>query len=159
MAGGQARRFGSDKALAPWRGKPLIAHVQQALAPQCAQLVVCGRTWADLPSLDDRPTSGLGPLGGICAALQHARLLGLPAVLSAPCDMPDLPANLAIELAPGPAVVQGQWLVGYWPVELASVLVQYLESGGKSAVHAFAGRIGARPIAFPRLRNINTPDD
>ena len=43
LAGGQARRFGSDKAQALWRGRRLIDHVADALGSQTTALVVCGR--------------------------------------------------------------------------------------------------------------------
>ena len=42
MAGGAASRFGSDKALALFEGRPLIDHVAQALADQAAAVIVVG---------------------------------------------------------------------------------------------------------------------
>ena len=42
IAGGAARRFGSDKALAAWRGQAMIARAADALRPWCAALVVVG---------------------------------------------------------------------------------------------------------------------
>lgn len=73
LAGGAATRFGSDKGSgALIGGRALIDHVADALRPQVATLVVCGRHWPGLEGLADRPASGLGPLGGLCAALAHA---------------------------------------------------------------------------------------
>lgn len=41
LAGGQGRRVNeADKGLLLWRGKPLVAHVAQRLAPQVSQLIV-----------------------------------------------------------------------------------------------------------------------
>jgi molybdopterin-guanine dinucleotide biosynthesis protein A len=73
--------------------------------------------------------------------------------------MPGLPHNLADRLAPGPALVDGHWLVGYWPAELATRLMQHLDSGGDKAVWRVAQTLGAATIAIPGLRNINHPDD
>ncbi|MBA3896663.1 MAG: NTP transferase domain-containing protein, partial [Sphingomonadaceae bacterium] len=58
LAGGASRRFGSDKALAMRDGRPLIAHVVDALATQVDAVVVCGRDWGGLPSIADRPAPG-----------------------------------------------------------------------------------------------------
>ena len=33
LAGGKSRRMGTCKALLPWHGKPLIAHIAEALSP------------------------------------------------------------------------------------------------------------------------------
>ena len=49
IAGGQSRRFGSDKALAVIDGRPMIAHVTEALRPQVEMVAICGRDW---PGLD-----------------------------------------------------------------------------------------------------------
>lgn len=74
LAGGRSRRFGSDKALADIGGKPMIAHVVDALAPQVDSLVIRGRDWPGLARIGDRPGDGLGPLGGgVNAALHRAR--------------------------------------------------------------------------------------
>ncbi len=53
LAGGQSRRFGSDKALALLDGRPLIAHVIAALAAQTEAVIVCGKEWGDW--VPDRP--------------------------------------------------------------------------------------------------------
>src|SRR3990167_7470371 len=82
LAGGKAQRFGSDKAHALWRGERLIDRFAAALGPQCEDLVVCGREEPGFTSLPDRPEAGLGPLGGLNAALHHARDNGFDAVLA-----------------------------------------------------------------------------
>lgn len=42
LAAGAARRFGSPKALAPWRGKPLLQHTLDALSPLVDVILVLG---------------------------------------------------------------------------------------------------------------------
>lgn len=161
LAGGTGRRFGSDKALALLAGRPLIAHVAARLAPQVETLVVCGRDWAGLPRLDDRPRAGLGPLGGLCAALGHAEALGLDAVLTAPVDAPTLPFDIGALLAKGraPAVLAGQPLIGLWPSALATPLQRYLEAATDLSVQRWVTVAGARRVRGPILPNINTTDD
>src|SRR3546814_19588934 len=85
-AGGQSRRFGSDKALAVIEGKPLLYHVIDALQPQVDTLVMCGRKWPELACLADRPEPDQGPLAGLCAALHPARENDFQAVLTAGCE-------------------------------------------------------------------------
>jgi molybdenum cofactor guanylyltransferase len=158
LAGGAARRFGSDKALAKIDGRALIDHVLARLAPQCAALVVVGRRHGDWPMLEDRPGGGAGPLAAMNAALHHAAANGFDAVLSAPCDMPNLPGDLAALLGPGPAVLSDHPVVGLWPAALAPVLDAWLETGER-AVRGFANHVGARGIDTAPLRNINRPGD
>lgn len=158
LAGGASRRFGSDKALAMLDGRPLIDHVIDALAPQCTALVVVGRCHGEWPALPDRPIGSEGPLAGLNASLLYAAAHGFDAVLSAPCDAPDLPGDLLQLLAPGPAVLADHPVIGLWPVGLAPLLDEWLASGER-AVRGFANHVGARPITGPILRNINHPQD
>lgn len=100
IAGGQSRRFGSDKALAEIGGKPLLDHVAEALRRQTDALIVCGREWPGATSIPDRPAPDQGPLGGLCAALRHAADNGFDAVLTAGCDTLPVPAELLSLLNP-----------------------------------------------------------
>ncbi len=158
LAGGASQRFGSDKALALSDGRALIDHVIEHLVPQCDALVVVGRVHGWWPSLDDKPQGGEGPLAALNAALHHATAEGFDAVLSAPCDMPDLPADLMSLLGDGPAVLADHPIVGVWPAALAPLLDDWLASGAR-AVRGFADHVGARAVAAPPLRNINRPED
>lgn len=160
LAGGQARRFGSDKAQATWRGRPLIDHVEQALGRQVEAVVRCGG--AD--GLADRPGGGLGPLAGIAAALAHAAANGFDAVLSVPCDMPVLPGRLAERLCgAGAAYLDACPVIGCWPATLAGPLDRFLAAGGTRSVRAWATAAGARAVALdagePLPVNVNRPAD
>lgn len=160
LAGGRSRRFGSDKAQALVAGERLIDLVGQALARQSDAVVVCGRSEAGFDCIPDLPASGLGPLGGLNAALHHALDRGFDAVLSSGCDVPNLPPDLAARLAgEGAAHVADQPVVGLWPAALAAQCSAYLQSGGRS-LYGFGEHVAAcRVTVFPPLRNINAPTD
>lgn len=160
LAGGQARRFGSDKAQALYEGTRLIDRVAAALGAQCANVVVCGREEPGFVCLPDWPEAGLGPLGGLAAALRHAGERGFSGVLSAGVDVPDLPFDLAVTLAgEGAAIVESQPVVGRWPVSVGPMLEEFLAAGGRS-LYRFADHAGARRVdlAAP-LMNVNRPED
>lgn len=158
LAGGRASRFGADKALALWQGRPLIAHVTDALAVQCADVVICGRSWGGFPGLDD-PAPGLGPMGGLAAALAHAVETDHTHVLVAPCDVLGFPADAIARLSPAPAVAQNQWLIGLWPSKLAPVLTALLQAEGAISARRWREAAGAVARPFPLLRNINFATD
>ena len=160
LAGGQARRFGSDKAQALYEGARLIDRVAAALAAQCKAVVVCGREEPGFACLPDWPGPGLGPLGGLVAALRHAGERGFAGVLSAGVDVPDLPHDLVRTLAgEGAAIVESQPVVGLWPVEAGPALEAFIGGGGRS-LYRFADHIGARRVDLPApLMNVNFPED
>ena len=160
LAGGQARRFGSDKAHALYEGARLIDRVAAALTAQCDALVVCGRAEPGFTCIPDWPEAGLGPLGGLAAALRHAGAGGFAHVLSAGVDAPDLPHDLAVSLAvEGAAIVESQPVVGLWPVNALPALEAFMHGGGRS-LYRFADAITARRIDLPAaLMNVNRPED
>jgi molybdopterin-guanine dinucleotide biosynthesis protein A len=160
VAGGRARRFGSDKALALWRGRPLIAWAHDALKPWCARIYVNGRDWGGLPALADRPRWGLGPLGGIAAGMIQGRLAGYAGVLTIACDTPDVPQDLIAELcASVPSYCPDAPVLGHWPVDGGDSLMGRLDAGHSARVRDFAVLIGARAVPAPGLLNINRPED
>lgn len=160
LAGGQSRRFGSDKALAELGGQTLIARAVAALAPWCDRVVVAGRTEAPAPCLPDWPRPGMGPLGGVAAALRLARDQGHDAVLTCGVDSPGLPEDLHERLAPAPAFVADQPVIGLWPASAAAAIEAILTGDGKHSLRRFAEAVGARAVDLPHgPANINTPAD
>lgn len=161
LAGGEARRFGSDKALALFEGRPLIDHVIDRLAPQTDGLVVVGRDHGGLTRVEDRPVHGLGPLGAIGGALQWGQAHGFDAVLTVPCDTPLLPLDLAGALAgEGAAVVAGLPVIGWWPTALCGALDDWLAGDRSRAVRHWAAAVGARAVVLETLpANVNTAAD
>lgn len=77
LIGGKARRFGTDKVVAPFRDKLLIEHVTDVIQPLFEEIVLIGHPREHLRGFrvieDIRP--GFGPLGGIFTALSSATTL------------------------------------------------------------------------------------
>jgi molybdenum cofactor guanylyltransferase len=159
LAGGQSRRFGSDKAAALIGDVALLDHVARALAPQVTALVVVGRSWPGLDSVADRPGPHLGPLGGLCGALHHAATNNYGEVLTAPCDtLPVPPALLALLPGDG-AVLENFPLFGRWPATLAQLLDDYLKTTDDRSMRGWIAWCGVGTVpAPPGLVNTNTPD-
>ncbi len=160
LAGGQATRFGGDKALAELGGHTLLARAVDMLSGWCEHVVVVGRATAPAPTLPDWPRPGMGPLAGIAAALHHARDEGYAAVLTCGVDSLGLPEDLPALLAPAPAYVAAQPVIGLWPPSAAESIEAVLEGTGRHSMLAFAEAIGARAVTLPTdPANINTPAD
>ncbi len=160
LAGGRSSRFGSDKALALFAGRPLLAHAAAALAPHCASVGVAGRPMEELPSIADWPEPGLGPLGGLAGALRHAAVQEFDAVLSCGVDCVALPGDLLERLSPPPAFVHAQPVIGLWPTAGVAALAAFLATDSRRSMRGYADRIGARAVILPAdPPNVNTLAD
>jgi molybdopterin-guanine dinucleotide biosynthesis protein A len=160
FAGGQARRFGADKAAVTIDEVALIDRVAVALRPQCDAVIVVGREWPGLVSVADAPQPGLGPLGALAGALGFAAAHGYSDVLTAGCDLPDVPAELSALLYPGPATIAGQPLIGLWPAGLAARLLEHLGRSEDRSMRGWIDACGARRVRYAgTIANINTPAD
>jgi molybdopterin-guanine dinucleotide biosynthesis protein A len=96
LVGGRSSRFGSDKALALWRGRPLAVWVAEQVRAAAGSVVLVGSRERyqrlGLPVIADA-VEDFGPLAGLSAALEHTSA-GWNLVVA--CDMPHLtPAFLA----------------------------------------------------------------
>ncbi len=160
LAGGRSERFGSDKADARLDGRRLIDWVADALTPQVVDIVICGRDEPGQHCLADRPEPGIGPLGGLAAALHYAAKNDAGFVVSTGCDTPDIPPDLLDYLTgEGAAILDDQPVIGFWPVRLVEQLDAFIADGGRS-LYGFADHVGARRITLDHsLANINRPDD
>ena len=160
LAGGLSIRFGSDKALAEVAGHTLIAQAVDALAAACDHVIVVGRETAPAPTLPDWPAAGMGPLGGLAAALRHAQDAGYAEVLTCGVDSLGLPEDLVALLSPAPAFLADQRVIGLWPASAAATVCAILESDGLHSMFAFIEALGARAVKSPhKPANINTPAD
>lgn len=102
LAGGRGQRLGgADKGLVDYRGRPLVAWVLDALAPQVDEIVISANRNLDRYAATGRrvlpdPLPGFpGPLAGVLAAM---RAVDAPWLLVVPCDTPHLPPDLAMRL-------------------------------------------------------------
>ena len=167
LAGGASSRFGSDKALHLWHGRPLLAHALDALKPFCDSLLVAGRE--AIPGIaahfvPDRPAPGLGPLGGLAAALHFAAENSYARVLTAGCDTPVIPPAILLELiaTPGAAALSGLPVIGIWPATLAAPLDAYISSATENrarSIRGLAQAASAQMLDLPPPPNLNRPQD
>ena len=102
LAGGQGSRMGGvDKGLQPFRGKPMVAHVVERLAPQVAEILInANRNPGEYARFGHRVIADeiegfAGPLAGFERGLAHAEH---PLVVTVPCDSPFLPSDLVERL-------------------------------------------------------------
>ena len=102
LAGGQGSRMGGvDKGLQPFRGKPMVAHAIERLAPQVDELLVNANRNPEAYAgfghrvIADEIAGFAGPLAGFERGLAHARGA---LVITVPCDSPFLPLDLVARL-------------------------------------------------------------
>jgi molybdopterin-guanine dinucleotide biosynthesis protein A len=125
-----------------------------------AAVVICGRDHPPYPNLPDRPAQDLGPLGGLNAALFYAASKGFDGVLCTGCDMPVFPDALASALiGRDAAIVEGQYMIGYWPASLATDLDAHMATSEDRSVRGWLRIARPRRVITEQLPNINTPDD
>lgn len=98
LAGGKGTRMGGvDKGLQAFRGKRLVDHVYERLAPQVAGVIInANQNHEAYRSFGVRVVSDAvggfaGPLAGMHAGLSISKR---PFLASVPCDSPFLPADL-----------------------------------------------------------------
>lgn len=176
LAGGQGRRIGGNKPGRLLAGRSLLDRAADQALRWSTDIVLVVRnleqcSGAAITLLADDPAIE-GPLGGLAAALRHARDNGFDRVLAIPADMPFLPADLAGELdsalderGAALAASGGQLhpICGLWRTSVLDALPAYLASGNRSLT-GFAEAAGFATAEWPAgpddpFFNINTADD
>lgn len=176
LAGGLGRRMGGvAKALLPFRGRPLLAHVVERLRPQVQELLVnANGDEAQYAAFGDRVVPDEiagrpGPLAGLHAGLFNGRH---PWVLAVPCDSPYVPSDLGARLMEAVRNADAEIAVAsaggrVHPVfclvssALAQPLGDYLEAGGRAVM----GWIETRRFVVVEFEdaaafaNVNTPTE
>jgi molybdopterin-guanine dinucleotide biosynthesis protein A len=177
LAGGQGRRMGGvDKGLQMFRGKRLVDHVYERLAPQVGGVIVNANQNHDayrtfgVRVVSDAIGGYAGPLAGLHAGLSISRR---PYLATAPCDSPFLPEDLVARLYAGLdgsgadiAVARtGKWLQPVFCLARRGVLdplAAFLKGGGRK-VDAWYATLAVVEIAFDdeaeAFSNINTSDE
>ncbi|MBP4046122.1 molybdenum cofactor guanylyltransferase MobA [Chromobacterium violaceum] len=177
LAGGEGRRMGgADKGWLELDGVPLAERAAARLRPQAGALLISANRnlerYAALGQVvaDAAEFAGGGPLAGLEAGLSACDGDWL---VTAPCDLPFLPDDLAARLmAPllrGEAPLSVARCDGHpHPVcmavcaDLLPSLRAYLRGGGRK-VREWQAQAGAAMVDFDdapqAFRNLNTPDD
>lgn len=166
LAGGQGLRIGGGKAEVLLGGVPLRRHVRGRLASTRVAVNGVGVFGEHEVIADEVP--GLGPLGGVLAAMVWAERIGAERVLTVAVDTPFLPLDLAERLGAVDArIVVAETSDGkhgttaLWDVSLAAELREALEQGVRK-VTVFAETAVA--VRFedthpPPFFNVNTAED
>src|SRR3990172_937558 len=170
--------MGRNKALLPFRGRPLVARVHETLQPLFEDIFLVTNypglfDFVPCPKIPDR-VPGKGPISGVDAALRFSRY---PYVLVVGCDTPFLSlsllellagktqdADLVIPCGPrGPEPLCAVYGKGCLP------LIEESLRKGDFSLMALVGRLRTREIpaeevtevdpGFRSFMNINTPDD
>jgi molybdopterin-guanine dinucleotide biosynthesis protein A len=163
--------MGRDKALLPFRGGPLAAHVAAAVAEAAGSVALVGDPGKygrlGFPVLPDR-SPGAGPLGGIETALSHTAA-DWNLVLA--CDMPAVSAEflrgllLAAEGSQADALVPAgpsgrlEPLCAVYHRRCGPLFRRAIESGVRKVTEALGGlRVVNYPVMEAAcLENLNTP--
>ncbi|HPB81316.1 MAG TPA: molybdenum cofactor guanylyltransferase [Spirochaetota bacterium] len=178
IAGGKSRRFGEDKTLYVYRGKPLIAHVFDIVRRIFTQVaIVADRgerfSWLGVPCYPDLIPDA-GPMGGIYTALHHSVT---ERTFIVAVDMPGLCEDLVrhlVEMSRGKkitvpciggryealhAVYTRQCLPEIEVLVKSGKLkiVQYLDEAGPTCIGEQEVRMFADPAEV--FRNVNYQDD
>ncbi|HTQ76972.1 MAG TPA: molybdenum cofactor guanylyltransferase MobA [Burkholderiales bacterium] len=175
LAGGLGRRMGGvDKGLQPLRGRPMVAHVIERLAPQVAEIVINANQNADAYArfghrvVPDAIGGFAGPLAGLHAGMAAA---SHDLVLTVPCDSPFLPFDLCArlfsslkenEIAVAKTGAQAHPVFSLVRRSLSSHLERYLRSGGRK-IDGWYSTLRVAEVAFDdeaeAFRNINTREE
>ena len=165
LAGGQSSRFGSNKALALWRGKLLIQHVRDSLSSVFDDILLSTNSpdqyvFLKMPTVIDRYPN-MGPLAGIHSALHHT---SKPWIFVVGCDMPAITPDLISFLS---SYVQDEfeavlpWLKAgpeplcglYHKTALAKIEMQL--ANRKPQVKELIEKLSVRKVAEEELRTVS----
>lgn len=180
LAGGRSSRMGGgNKGLLKLDGVSMLGRILTILEPQTEAVLINSNSDSalfaefDAPVLADCVPGYLGPLAGLLTGMMWARQTHPDAthLLSAPCDSPYLPADLAMRLAKGLAgggeiavardAERVHPTLGLWPIALADRLADDLICRDIRRVRAWLASFAVQEIMFDAasLQNINTQDD
>ena len=183
VAGGKSRRFGSDKASASLRGRPLLQWVRDALAPVVDEIVIVTAAGQTLPPMhpaipatvvEDRETER-GPLAGLATGFAVA---ASPVCFVASCDAPLLRISVVESVIaalgdhdavlPEVAGFQQPLAAAYHREACLAAAEAALADGVNKVLDAFAGldvlalsedRLSRVDPDLRSFRNANTPEE
>lgn len=177
LAGGRGSRMGGlDKGLVDFKGRPLIAHVLDAVAGQVGALLINANRNLErygefgYPVVPDSLGEYQGPLAGLLAAMQVARTRD---ILTLPCDGPLIRDDLVERLVQARRRERAEIAVAHdgrrmqpvyalIPIALRESLQAYLDAGDRKidlwyTRHSMAlADFSDVPVSFA---NINTAEE
>jgi len=173
LAGGESRRFGSDKARALLGGKSLVERAAETLAAVFSEVVVVSSRPVSTPAWPQVPDAlgGGGPLAGIAGALTYASSRGLEGAFVLACDLPLVEAgtvrSVLAALGEHPAAAPVAEGSVHWEPLCAVYRVACLPRVSEAlrrdelAAHAVLDAVVAVPVPLPvaSFLNVNTPAD
>jgi len=181
LCGGRSRRFGAEKALAELGGRPLAAIIAEVLGAAGDRVGVSAAEgsgaagWARSRGFEVIPDGGTpfnGPLFGVLAGLHWAASWGADGLVTAPCDVPLLPADYASRLAAAVVCPLGvvavddrskvQPLCALWPTKARDGLAEALRGDRHAAARDIIKDLGFRQVQFDEPNaffNVNSPAD
>ena len=156
LVGGASKRFGSPKALAPFRGETLGERAWHALSEVCDEVIAVGKAVDALGvpfSVLDDGSAGRAPVFGVLAGLRAATH---ETCLVLPVDTPLVTAELLRELLRAVAVPQTGPLPGAYTKAILPELQRRVDSGDLSlkGVNTTVVALDERLLA-----NVNTRTD
>ncbi len=177
LAGGKGSRMGGvDKGLQAFRGRRLIDHVYERLAPQVGGVVINANQNQDayrtfgVRVVSDAIGGYAGPLAGFHAGLSVSKR---PFLASVPCDSPFLPEDLiarlharidetGAELAVAKTGDQAHPVFSMMRRGVLDHLSDYLKEGGRK-IDAWYATLNVVEVAFDdeaeAFSNINTLEE
>jgi molybdopterin-guanine dinucleotide biosynthesis protein A len=158
LAGGRGRRIGGAKAMAPFRGEPLIAWPLAAARKAGLDAVVIAKADTELPDVPVviEPSEPTHPLLGVITALERG-----PAVVVA-CDQPYVTPELLRTLAEhdGPALAtDNEPFPGRYDPSQLPVLREALAA--QASLRATLRRLNPPTLGAPPelVASVNTPEE
>lgn len=175
LAGGKGSRMGGvDKGLQVFRGKRLVDHVYERLAPQVGGVIINANQNQDeyrsfgVRVVSDAIGGFAGPLAGLHAGLGAAKH---ELVLTVPCDSPFLPLDLFVrlqqrlggnDLAVAKTGDQAHPVFSLVRVSVLDHLSGFLSAGGRK-IDAWYSTLKIIEVPFDdeadAFRNINTREE
>ncbi len=177
LAGGRGSRMGGvDKGLQAFRGKRLVDHVYERLAPQVGGVIInANQNHDEYRSFGVRVVSDAiggfaGPLAGLHAGLSISKR---PFLASVPCDSPFLPTDLierlykrlddaGAELAVAKTGDQPHPVFSLVRRGVLDHLTEFLKGGGRK-IDAWYATLNVVEVAFDdepgAFSNINTREE
>lgn len=158
LAGGKSSRMGRPKALVPFGGQPLIAHLVRWLKQSFDKIIIVAAPEQELPELpatfvrDDVPFRG--PVGGICYGLRAA---GEEFAFVTSCDAPFL--NLSLVRFLTSRISHWDVVVPYWQERFQPLHAVYRATVAPLLAEQLE-RNELRPVTlFERVRTLRIHED